>query len=206
MIKVFITDDHLIVIEGIYSLLKNEKGIEIVGHATTAKDCLEYFASHTADIILMDINLPDINGTDLCELVKKKYPGIMILALSTFNQGSYIRKMMENGASGYLLKNSDKHEIVEALKTAYAGKNYLSFEAGKALSNSDAENTNAAYLTKREKEVLLNIAEGLTNMQISQKLFISVDTVDTHRKNLYTKLKVKNTALLIRAAIELKLV
>jgi DNA-binding NarL/FixJ family response regulator len=201
MIKVFITDDHLIVIEGIYSLLKNEQGIEIVGHATTAKDCLQYFTNHTADIILMDVNLPDMNGTDLCEVIKKKYPGIMVLALSTFNQGSYIRKMVENGASGYLLKNSEKHEIIDALKTVHAGKNYLSFEAGKALVNSEADIKKTTYLTKREKEVLINIAEGLTNMQISQKLFISIDTVDTHRKNLHTKLNVKNTAMLIRYAI-----
>ena len=171
MIKVFITDDHLIVIEGIYSLLKNEQGIEIVGHATTAKDCLHYFTNHTADIILMDINLPDMNGTDLCEVIKQNYPGIMVLALSTFNQGSYIRKMMKNGASGYLLKNSDRHEIIDALKTVHTGKNYLSFDAGKALINSEEENKIIAYLTKREKEVLVNIAEGLTNMQISQKLF-----------------------------------
>jgi DNA-binding NarL/FixJ family response regulator len=178
----------------------------VIGHAVTAQGCLDFFMHQTADVILMDINLPDVNGTDLCAMIKKKYPGIMVLALSTFNQGSYVRKMMGNGASGYLLKNSDRHEIIEALKTAHAGKNYLSFEAGKALSASDVENTNAAYLTKREKEVLINIAEGLTNMQISQKLFISIDTVDTHRKNLYTKLKVKNTALLIRAAIDLGLV
>jgi DNA-binding NarL/FixJ family response regulator len=154
----------------------------------------------------MDISLPDINGIDLCKTIKKKYPGVIVLALSTFNQGTYIRKMMENGASGYLLKNSGKKEIIDALKTVYSGKAYLSFDAGKALLSDNEEQNNLPALTKREKEVLTFIAEGLTNLQIAEKLFISIDTVDSHRKNLHTKLNVKNTAMLIRFAVENKLV
>jgi len=114
MIKIYIVDDHAVVIEGIYSLLQKENEIEMVGYANSANNCLQYFTSHTADIILMDISLPDMNGVDLCKIIKNKYPGIMVLALSTFNQGTYIRKMMENGASGYLLKNADKQEITNA--------------------------------------------------------------------------------------------
>ena len=206
MIKVYIVDDHAVVIEGIYSLLQNEKDIEMVGFANNADNCLQYFSIHTADIILMDISLPDINGVDLCKIIKSKYPGIMVLALSTFNQGTYIRKMMENGASGYLLKNAERQEIIDAIKIIIKGKTYLSFDAGQALKSvAELQNSNPP-LTKREKEVLLHLSEGLTNTQIAEKLFISPDTVDSHRKNLHTKLNVKNTAMLIRKAIECQLI
>lgn len=202
MIKVYIVDDHAVVIEGIYSLLQKEKSIEIAGYASNAENCLQYFTNHTADVILMDISLPDISGVDLCRMIKKSYPGIMVLALSTFNQGTYIRKMIESGASGYLLKNAGRQEIIEAIKIVVKGKTYLSFDAGKALKSDTQQQNTIPALTKREKEVLIHIAEGLTNAQISEKLFISIDTVDSHRKNLHTKLNVKNTAMLIRFAVE----
>jgi DNA-binding NarL/FixJ family response regulator len=205
MTRVYIVDDHAVVVEGIYSLLQKEKDIEMAGYAANADNCIQYFSTHTADVILMDISLPDMNGVDLCKLIKKDYPGIMVLALSTFNQGTYIRKMMESGASGYLLKNAGKQEIVAAIKAVTKGKTYFSFDAGQALkSDTELQNT-IPPLTKREKEVLANVADGLTNAQIAEKLFISIDTVDTHRKNLHTKLNVNNTAMLIRFAIENKL-
>jgi DNA-binding NarL/FixJ family response regulator len=202
MTRVYIVDDHAVVIEGIYSLLQKEKDLEMAGYASNAGNCLQYFINHTADVILMDISLPDMNGVDLCKVIKKKYPGIMVLALSTFNQGTYIRKMMESGASGYLLKNAGKEEIVEAIKMVIKGKTYLSFDAGQLLKSDTLQQSAIPPLTKREKEVLAYIAEGFTNGQIAEKLFISTDTVDTHRKNLHTKLNVKNTAMLIRFAVE----
>jgi DNA-binding NarL/FixJ family response regulator len=206
MIKVYIVDDHSVVIEGIYSLLQNETGIEITGFAINGHDCLAYFANHTADVILMDISLPDMNGIDLCRLIKKSYPGIMVLALSTFNQGSYIKKMMDAGASGYLLKNTGKDEMIEAIKSVAGGNIYLSFETGKELKANTADSMGGPLLTKREKEILIHIANGLTNLQIATTLFLSVDTINSHRKSLHAKLKVKNTALLIRYAVENKLV
>lgn len=206
MIKVYIVDDHSVVIEGIYSLLQNEKGIDIAGHAVNGQNCLTYFTNHTADVILMDISLPDINGIDVCKVIKKNYPGIMVLALSTFNQGSYIKKMIESGASGYLLKNTGKEEIIEAIKTVAAGNIYLSFETGKELQANVEENQAIPLLTKREKEILAHIANGLTNLQIAETLFLSIDTINSHRKSLHSKLNVKNTAMLIRFAVEHKLV
>jgi DNA-binding NarL/FixJ family response regulator len=206
MIKVYIVDDHSVVIEGIYSLLQNEKGIEIAGYAVNGQNCLTYFTNQTADVILMDISLPDINGIDLCKVIKKNYPGIMVLALSTFNQGSYIKKMMESGASGYLLKNTGKEEIIEAIKTVASGNIYLSFETGKELQASVEENEATLLLTKREKEILAYIANGFTNLQIAGTLFLSIDTINSHRKSLHSKLNVKNTAMLIRYAVEHKLV
>jgi DNA-binding NarL/FixJ family response regulator len=202
MIKVFIVDDHQLVIEGIISFLQKEKNIQVAGYATTAMACLDYFKTNTADVILMDINLPDMNGMDLCRLIKTNYIGISVIALSTLNQGSYITQIIENGASGYLLKNADKEEIIEAILSVENGKTYFSFEAGRIYKATTEKKSGLPVLSKREKEILKLIAEGLTNPDISKKLFISIDTVDTHRKNLYTKLNVKNTALLIRQAIE----
>jgi DNA-binding NarL/FixJ family response regulator len=191
-----------VVVEGVYALLQNEKNIEVTGFAYNAQNCLTHFTNRTADVILMDISLPDMSGIDLCKVIKKNYPGIMVLALSTFNQGSYIKKMMESGASGYLLKNTSKEEILEAIKTVAKGKTYLSFETGKELQATNENFKQIPILTKREVEVLIHIANGLTNLQIAQLLFLSIDTINTHRKSLHAKLKVNNTALLIRYAIE----
>jgi len=207
MIRVFIVDDHPVVIEGIHSLLRNEKDIEWAGQAMNALSCLGFFVNNTADIILMDINLPDASGVDLCATMKEKYPGIFILGLSTFNQGLYIKKMMENGASGYILKNSSREELLKAIHAVYKGGIYFSGEVGEALRQYQRSSvTEVPVLSRREKEVLDLIAEGYTNPQIAQKLFVSPFTVDSHRKNLIAKLNVKNTAMLIRFAVENKLI
>lgn len=202
MIKVFIVEDHHMVIEGIQVLLQNEKDITVIGTANTASACLDYFTHHKADVILMDINLPDMNGVELCKLVKTNHTDMMVLALSTINQGIYMNKIMENGASGYLLKNLSRQELIDAIKTVYKGGVYFSFEAGKIYKASLEKSSQLPVLTKREKEILKLIAEGLTNIEIGQRLFISIDTVDSHRKNLYAKLNIKNTASLIRYAVE----
>jgi DNA-binding NarL/FixJ family response regulator len=202
MISVYIVDDHQLVIEGITSLLQKETGIKVIGHSISAADCLHYLTAHTTDVVLMDIGLPDVNGIDLCKLVKTKYPGIQVLALSTHNQASYITNMMDNGASGYLLKNAGKQEILEAIQTVIKGNTYFSFEAGRMYKAAQEKQKEVPGLTKREREILKLIATGCTNTAISQQLFISIDTVDTHRKNLYSKLGVKNTALLIKYATE----
>lgn len=202
MIKVFIVEDHAVVVEGIRALLLNEKEIIIAGTCSTGAACLEYFTSHTADVVLMDINLPDASGVELCAQIKTMHKDVMVLALSTYNQGIYMNKIMENGASGYLLKNITRQELVDAIMTVSRGGVYFSFEAGKIYKSTLEKSSHQPVLTKREKEILKLVAEGFTNPQISQQLFISVDTVDTHRKNLYTKLNIKNTALLVRYAID----
>ena len=207
MIKVFIVDDHPVVIEGIHSLLQQEPDIEWVGHAMTAQSCLGFFVNNTADIILMDIHLPDMNGVDLCKLIKDRYPGIFVLGLSTSNQGLYIKKMMENGASGYILKNTSREDLLEAIHAVRDGCIYFSGEVGEALKQyQKSQHMELPAISRREKEVLALIAEGYTNGEIAEKLFVSQFTVDSHRKNLIAKLNVKNTAMLIRFAVEHKLV
>ena len=206
MIKIYIVDDHTLVIQGISSLLQNEAEITVCGCSNTAAACINFFENNSADVILMDINLPDMNGLDLCKIVKQAHPSIKVLALSTFNQSSYITKMMASGASGYLLKNTTKEELTEAIKTVVKGDFFYSFEVGEIVKAAKEKQNTVPILTKREIEVLKLVAEGFTNMQITEKLFISIDTVDSHRKNLYTKLNVNNTALLMRYAIENNLV
>lgn len=204
--KIFIVDDHQMIIEGLKSLLQNEETINLVGSATSAERCLQFLKMSTCDIILMDINLPDTNGIELCEIITKKYTTIKIIALSTFNQGTYVRKMIESGANGYLLKNADKHEILKAIETVLNGNNYLTHDAEQALRYENEQQNKLPKLTKREKEVLILVVDGLTNYQISEKLFISIDTVDSHRKNLHSKLNVNNTAMLIKFATDNNLV
>ena len=205
VIKVFIVDDHYMVIEGIHSLLQNEIDIEWTGHATNASSCMAYLQQQTPDVILMDISLPDKSGIDLCREVKEKFPGIYILGLSTFNQQSFIEKMMNSGASGYVLKNATREELTEGIRTVITGRQYLSFDAATALRQVPPQ-SNIPLITRREKEVLGLIADGLTNNEIAKNLFISVATVDTHRKNLLAKFECKNIASLIRFAVNMHLV
>lgn len=206
MIKVFITDDHLIAAEGIRSLLQHEKDIECLGYAATASACLDYLRGHTTDIILMDINLPDMSGIDLCKTVKQQWPAVAVLGLSTYNQNSYVQRMLESGASGYVLKNADRNELSEAIHAVYKGETWLSEEAEKNLKDYNEGLSKLPVITRREKEVLSYIAEGFTNPEIAKKLFVSQETIDSHRKNLLAKLKMKNTAALIKFAVENKLI
>jgi DNA-binding NarL/FixJ family response regulator len=199
-ISIFIVDDHYMVIEGIHSLLQQEKEITWMGHAMTGESCLGFLLQQQPDVILMDINLPDKSGIDLCKEVKTAYPSIHIIGLSSFNQQSFIQKMLDNGASGYVLKNATREELMDAIESVMNGERFLSNEAAQTIQRN--EDSKIPVITRREKEVLTLIAEGLTNAEIGEKLFISTTTVDTHRKNLLSKFEVKNTAALIRMAVQ----
>lgn len=201
--SVFIVDDHYMVIEGIRSLLQNEKEIDWLGHATNAASCLAFLKMHSPDVILMDVNLPDMSGIDLCKQVAALLPSVHILGLSTFNQQPIIRSMMDNGASGYVLKNATREELLEAITEVMKGKTYLSMEAALALRETQ---TAMPLISRREREVLTLIADGFTNAEIAEKLFISVPTVNTHRKSLLAKFNVGNTAGLIKLAVKYNLV
>lgn len=192
------------IIEGIRSLLQNEVGLEWMGHAMNAASCLAFLEKQRPDVLFMDVNLPDQSGIDLCSLVKKAYPKIWIVGLSSFNQFSFIEKMLQNGAAGYVLKNATKEELLEAIDTVIDGKTYISAAVETTINTN--KNIKTPLITRREKEVLLLIAEGLTNGEIADALFVSITTVDTHRKNLLAKFEVKNTAALIRMATKYQLI
>jgi DNA-binding NarL/FixJ family response regulator len=198
--KVFITDDHYMVVEGIRSLLQHQKDLEWMGHAMNAASCLSFLQNQQVDVLLLDINLPDKSGIDLCKEIKEKYPATHIIGISSFNQLSFIEKMMANGASGYVLKNASQEELIEAIETVMQGQKFLSNEVASIVKKGP--DSKIPIITRREKEVLGLIADGLTNAEIAEKLFISITTVDTHRKSLLTKFEVKNTASLIRLAMQ----
>ncbi len=203
--KIYIVDDHNLIIEGLIGILTNNENIEVIGFANDGKTCLKFIEDNKVNVVILDINLPDINGIDLCCQILKIDPKIKIIALSTYSQAKYILKMLENGASAYLLKNAESHEINKAIEQVLIGKQYLSFEATEILSKN-ALQQDKNILTKRELVVLKLIASGLTNIQIAQQLFLSIDTIDSHRKNMHSKLGVKNTATLIKLAIEMEII
>lgn len=199
MKKIFIVDDHPVVAEGLRKLIIDSGAADVIGIAETGKACLDFLRWEKPDIIFLDINLPDTSGIDLCKEIKSKYKTIKILALTSYNEKSIIKKMIENGADGYLLKNSDAYDITEGIKEVNLGNKYFAAEVDSILRK---EEPTEILLTRREKEVLILIADGMTNNEIAEKLFISSLTVDSHRKNLITKLNARNTASLIKIAIE----
>ncbi|MFN8300303.1 MAG: response regulator transcription factor [Chitinophagales bacterium] len=198
--RVFIVDDHSMVVEGIRTLLSNEKSVEIIGHANNASACRAFIKQQLPDVILLDINLPDVNGIDLCREISGKYPTIKIIALSTSLQTSYIRKMIEYGAKGYLLKNCSKEELLGAIEMVMIDREYYSREVAQQLRQAE-NGPDIPVLTRREKEILHLISDGMTNADIAKKIFVEVSTVDSHRKNLLEKFKVNNTALLVKKAV-----
>jgi DNA-binding NarL/FixJ family response regulator len=206
MIRVFIVDDHYMVVEGIRSLLVSEKGIEFTGSASTVESCRAFLKTKLPDVLLMDINLPDGNGIDLTKEIKAAYPSVNILGISTFNQASYIKDMMDSGACGYVLKNATQQEITEAIQLASIGKNYMAFEVAKTLYAAEKSNPEKIIIGRREKDVLILIKDGFTNGEIAAKLFLSQHTVDTYRKSLLSKLNARNTAELIKLAVINKLI
>lgn len=199
MIDVLIVEDHPVVIEGLKKLLLDSGLAKLCVTASTGKECITYVKNFTPTVVLLDINLPDVNGIDLCKTLKTEYPDLKILAISSFGQRSYIQRMLDNGALGYVLKNSSEDEIIDAIKDVVNGKKHLSFDVNEILNNSK-NNIDSPLLTRRESEVLKMIADGYTNQEIADKIFVSPLTVDSHRKNLLMKLGARNTAELIKIA------
>ena len=206
-IKILIADDHKIVIDGIKSLLTEEEDLIVVGEVDNGKQVLDFVETNEVDVFLVDVTMPVMNGIETAQALKEKYPSSKILALTMHEDPQYFKRMIEAGASGYILKNTDKHELVKAIRLIAEGRNYFSNEMysdyimGRIKPEKKTEEPDM-FLTKREIEVLKLIAEEMKNHEIAEKLFISTRTVDTHRRNLLQKLDVKNTAGLVRYAIK----
>jgi DNA-binding NarL/FixJ family response regulator len=201
MVKIFLIDDHPTVIEGIKALLFHVENIEIIGSVHNAFLAMEFLRNQQAEVVLLDINLPEIDGMELCKKIKNEFPTTKILRISTFKERSYVAKMIENGASGYVLKSVCQDELTEAIHTVFAGKMYINEEITRILIKNDPDKP-LPLLTRREKEVLICIANGLTNPEIAEKRFVSPLTIDSCRKNLLAKFEVKNTAFLSKIAVE----
>ena len=206
MIKVAILDDHNMVLRGVETMLEDSGSINITATYNRGKQLLATIAYNLPDVLLLDINLPDSNGMDLCKVLTKEYPTLAIIALSNYSEIGFIKNMLRNGAKGYLLKNTDKQELITAISTVNKGDNYLPRGIQDILLNDSIGNTSRITfipkLTRREKEVLDLIAKEHINQEIAELLFISTKTVEGHRNNLIQKLGVRNTAGLIKVAIE----
>ncbi|HRE52863.1 MAG TPA: response regulator transcription factor [Flavitalea sp.] len=198
-IKIIVVDDHPMVIEGMRAMLQQIDFLELCATANNAYMALEKLREQQPDLVITDINLPEISGIELTARLKKEYPAIKVIGMSTFNERSYISQMIQSGADGFLVKSASKEEIEKAISLVIEGQMYLSVDVN--MNNQEKkELKNQPVLTRREKEILHLIADGLTNPQIAEKLFISLNTVDTHRKNLLAKFETNNSASLIKLA------
>ncbi len=210
MIQVFIIDDHKMVIEGLTLLLDNCDSIQVTGYALSGKEGLEAIKANPVDVVLLDVNMPEMNGIETCKLLTKQNPDSKIIAISMHKEGSLIKMMLKNGAKGYVLKNAGQDEVIEAIKTVHAGKTYLDETVSEIILNSALGSTRKKEnpfptLSRREKEVIALILDEHTTQEIADKLFISFGTVETHRRNMMVKLGVRNTAGLVKIAIEYNL-
>lgn len=205
-IKILIADDHTMFLQGIISLLEQESHIEIAGKAINGIEALEVIQKQPVDLLILDISMPEMDGIELSKIVKKKYPAIKILIVSTHSNVSIISRLIRIGVNGYLLKNAEKAELLEAINTISAGTDYFSEETEeKHLSNNlriEKQVSTLTELSSREKEILVLIAHEYNTAEIAEKTFISLNTVNTHRKNLLSKLNAKNTAGLVKYAVE----
>lgn len=209
-IKVMIVDDHQIFIDGIKALLSNEENILIVAHANNGRDAIKIIENTPVDIILMDIEMPILNGYDTTAIVTTRFPHIKVISLTTHDEKSIVNKMLNAGASGYVLKNIDKEILLVAIHTVFKGQMYFSSEIPVALATNSSEevsqiqnkNTDVASLSDREIEIVRHIANGLSNNEVAKKLFISPKTVDTHRSNIMQKLDIHNVVGLVKYAIK----
>lgn len=204
-IKLIVVDDHPMVLEGLRSMFAQINFTELAATCSNAYEAIEAIQQQQPDIVITDINMPEISGIELTAKIKKEYPHVKVIAMSTFNERSYVTQMVQNGADGYLVKNATKEEIEEAILSVYEGKLYMSVSTNMSPADKK-EISNIPVISSREKEVLSLIAEGFTNGQIAEKLFLSVYTVDSHRKSLLTKFAVNNTASLIKLAAKYNLI
>ncbi|MGC1244418.1 MAG: response regulator transcription factor [Chryseosolibacter sp.] len=203
-VTVAIADDHILVINGLKAMLEKLDGMSVLFAAETGEGLLNSLPDQQPDVLLLDIQMPDLNGIDLCKTIHKEYPGIKIIALTNFEQSSYVKQMMRNGALGYLLKNIDGKTLLKAIETVMQNKPFIQEQIRNNMLNevlSGAKATSRGVsLTKREQEILGLVAREFSNQQIADQLFISVRTVETHRVNLTQKLGVHNTAGLVKEA------
>lgn len=200
--KVLIIEDHPIVTESLFRLVSESFDNAICIHASTGTKGLAYLNSNHFDIVLLDINLPDISGIDFCLQAKARLPELKILAVTSLAQRHIIEKSFESGMDGFVLKTSDINDIKKGIEEVLAGNKYIGKGVQELISNRPSNGSSEPVITRREVEILKLIADGLTNQEIGEKLFISTSTVDSHRKNLLIKFDAKNTAALVKMAMD----
>lgn len=214
-IKILVVDDHPLVRFGVINQLKTSDDFVVVGEAEDGEDAIAKTKALAPDLVIMDIFMPGISGIEATKLLKKKFPSTRVLVLTGFENEDYVYQIIRSGAGGYVLKSVEKEELIEAIRAVMRGDKFFSPRISKLIVDNfirKAEGqgttmpTGDDILTKREKEILALVADGLTNQQIADKLFISARTVDTHRTNIMQKLNIHDVANLVRYAIDKGLV
>ncbi len=210
MIRILIADDHTMFVDGIESILTSENDFKIIGRCYTGPEVLQFVNQNEPDILLLDVNLPGKNGIDVCKELSVSHPKLKVLAISMFNEESFVSEILNNGAKGCILKNTGREELFKAIRTVSNGDSYFSKEVTetimKGLMNSrkasSKTNSSIPKLSRREKEVLKLIAQEFTTQEIADNLFISLKTVESHRSSLLSKLNARNSVGLVRIALE----
>lgn len=207
MIKIAITDDHPLLLEGLKNIISKENGFTVVGCYPDASSMEKALTTTAVDVLLLDINLPDANSLELITPLKSKYDEMQIIIISVHNEYAVINSVLELGARGYIQKNASVEEIITGIKEVVEGRVFLCAQTKKIIDKkSKDELKSVPKLTRREKEVLMEAASGLTTTQIAEKLFISPHTVESHRKNLIAKFGAKNLSSAIKLATEYGLI
>lgn len=213
MIKVAIADDHAMFVDGIDSILESENDIKVVGRCYDGPSAVSFVEDNDVDLLLLDVNLPGMNGIEVCKSLKQKEPNLNIIAISMFNEESFVTEILNNGAQGYILKNTGREELLKAIRTVQGGKSYFSKDVTQTImkglmKHRKGSNKSKKFfpkISRREKEVLKLIIEEFTTQEIANKLFISLKTVESHRSSLLAKLNARNSAGLVRIALENKI-
>ncbi len=202
-IQLVIADDHKLFIEGLQSILDNHPEVEIADIAENGKELLEIVRKKKPDVVLLDINMPVINGLEALKYLKREFGQIKVIMLSTYNEEHVVEKAKAQGANGYLLKNVNKADLIQTINLVHLGQSCFPYrlpakQGLPGISDGFLEQSN---ITKREGEILQLIKTGLTNQQMSEQLHLSIYTVETHRKNIMQKLKLRNPAELMKFII-----
>lgn len=208
MIHILIAEDHQVLVDGIRSMLQDQPDMLIVGEAVSGPEVFDVLRYQKVDVILLDLELPGMSGEEVCKELPHSYPGVRPLILTMHQERERIATLLDLGAKGYLFKNTDKEELLAGIRTVMEGEIFLAKSVSETLMN-EPESTENSYLpkiTRRERQVLALIVEGLTNSEIADQLHISIKTVDSHRTNLLEKLRARNTASLVRIALEQDLI
>ncbi len=209
-IKIILVDDHEIFRKGLKLVLSKIKYVKVIAEASNGKDFLDLLVDNKPDIVLMDIQMPEMNGIDATVKALEKYPDLKIIALTMFNENDYIKSMIDAGVKGFLMKNINKDTLNKAIQTVYNRGNYYSEELfdffTRQISQEEKDTKTDIKLTKREKEILQLVCEGLSNKEIADILFVSERTIVGHKSNLFAKFDCKNTISLMFKAIKNKLV
>ncbi|UIR57503.1 response regulator transcription factor [Sphingobacterium sp. SRCM116780] len=207
MIKIAITDDHPLLLEGLKNILSKEESFEVVGCYSNAKAMHAALPSTPIDILLLDINLPDANSIELIKPLRIKYLDMSIIIISVHNEYAVINSVLQEGAQGYIQKNAAVDEIISGIKQVLKGQRFFCSQTKSIVDKKTKDELKSVpKLTRREKEVLTEVASGLTTIQIADKLFISPHTVESHRKNLIEKFHTKNLSSVIKLALEYGLI